>query len=127
MAGNDHTLTEAHVEQFWAAMDLWQERLGLLDWRIVKSSVRAKNAMAEMRSFSWPQRQVTCRVGLNWKSCAPTPVAIEQTAVHELLHVLLKPLVEVARNDGCEEDIMNAEHAVINVLERLLVPDRGAQ
>lgn len=118
----DHVLTDADVERFWEALSKWQAKLGLLDWRIVRSPRRAKNAMAEMVNPSWVQRQVTCRVGLNWKSCQPTPANIEATAVHELLHVMLKPLIELARNDASEDDLMNAQHAVINVLERLLVP-----
>jgi hypothetical protein len=48
---------------------------------------------------------------------------LEQTAVHELLHVLLYPLIEAAKSaQTSDEDLRSIEHGVINALERLLVP-----
>jgi hypothetical protein len=118
----DNCLTPDDAEEFWAALSRWQGELSLTGWRITPSPTPSKY-MAEMAKWDWKQRQVSCRLGLNWKATPVTHAAIEQTAVHELLHVLLYPLIETVRANGAAEDILAAEHAVINTLERLLVPD----
>lgn len=116
-------LTPDDVAKFGELLRAWQGKLGLQDWRIVLSPLPAKKSMAEMDKWDWPQRQVTCRVGLDWKSTPVTDGTIEQTAVHELLHVLLYPLIEAARNPHTDEgELRSIEHGIINLMERLLVP-----
>lgn len=117
-----NVLTPDDAEAFWNALSRWQGELSLTDWRITQSP-KPSCYMADMHRWDWKQRQVSCRLGLNWKSSPITDVSIEQTAVHELLHVLLYPLIETVRGNSSPDDIASAEHAVINVLERLLVPD----
>lgn len=117
-----NVLTPDDVEAFHEALKAWQVRLGLQDWRICFSPIRAKKAMAEMDKWSWEQRQVTCRVGLDWKSSPINAMTIGQTAAHELLHVLLYELIEAAKKNASDEDLRSIEHRVINTLERLLVP-----
>lgn len=122
-AGVAHNvLTPDDAEAFWNALSRWQGELSLTDWRITQSPLPSRY-MAEMNKWDWKQRQVSCRLGLNWRSSPITPATIEQTAVHELLHVLLYPLIETVRGNASPDDIASAEHAVINTLERLLVPD----
>jgi hypothetical protein len=119
------TMTDADIEAFRKALDTWQERMGLKDWRIVFSPKRAKNVMAQMDKWNWSQRQVTCRIGLDWMATPVTEVTITQTAVHELLHVLLYELIQSARNPSItDDDLASIEHRVINTLEVLLVPGR---
>ncbi len=122
-----NTLTPDDVEEFGRYLRIWQAKLGLMGWRIVQSPVPAKKSMAEMDKWDWAQRQVTCRVGLDWKSTPVTPGTIEQTAVHELLHVLLYPLIEAAKSaQTSEDDLRSIEHSIVNALERLLVPNGEA-
>lgn len=119
-----NTLTPDDVAEFGKHLREWQGKLGLMGWRIVQSPIPAKKSMAEMDKWDWPQRQVTCRVGLDWKSTPVTSGTLEQTAVHELLHVLLYELKQTAQEPGIsDEDLRSIEHGVINALERLLVPD----
>ena len=116
-------LTPDDVTRFGELLRGWQAKLGLQDWRIVLSPIPAKKSMAEMDKWDWPQRQVTCRVGLDWKSTPVTEGTLEQTAVHELFHVLLYQLIEAARNpQTSDEDLRSIEHSIINKMERLLVP-----
>ncbi len=116
-------LTPDDVSRFGELLRAWQAKLGLQDWRIVLSPIPAKKSMAEMDKWDWPQRQVTCRVGLDWKSTPVTEGTLEQTAVHELFHVLLYQLIEAARNpQTSDEDLRSIEHSIINKMERLLVP-----
>lgn len=120
----DHLTTPDDAVEFESYLREWQIRLGLQDWRIVMSPVPAKGSMAEMDKWNWPQRQVTCRFGNNWKATPVTPHSLEQTAVHELLHVLLYELIEVAKNNQVSpDDLMSAQHRVINALEGLLVQE----
>ena len=100
----------------------WQERFALTDWRLTVSERRARRkVMAEVAAQDLEQRMVTIRLG---KSFAPHPVnddTLNQTACHEMLHVLLHELIETAKKDPEDEDVLrSAEHRVINVLERLL-------
>jgi hypothetical protein len=123
-----YELQPEHVEHFWSTLFAWQQRLSLMDWRITRSRREpAGRTLSEMRDWDMPQRQVSCRLKRNWFDQEPTEVAIEQTAVHEDLHVLLAPLIELCKKPGVTDDeIAEAEHAVINRLEKLLVPgDEG--
>lgn len=124
----DHLTTPDDALEFERYIRAWQVRLGLQDWRIVMSPKPARGSMAEMDKWDWAQRQVSCRFGNNWKATPVTPHSLEQTAVHELLHVLLYELIEVAKNtSGSPDDLMAAQHRVINVLEGLLVPEPEAR
>jgi hypothetical protein len=119
----DHYTTPDDAAQFWAYLDKWQAKLGLGDWRITKSPKPAVNALAQMEKFDWEQRMVTCRFGNNWKKTPITAGNLEQTAVHELLHVLLYELIEASKYGGTQQhDLGSVEHGVINRLERVLVP-----
>jgi hypothetical protein len=117
------TLTPDDVAEFGRHLREWQVQLGLQDWRIVFSPKEAKGCMASMSDWDWRQRQVTCRLGFDWKATPITTLTKKQTAVHELLHVLLYELITTAQQPGVsEETIASIEHRVINTLERLLVP-----
>lgn len=119
-----YELTREHVEFFWQCLFAWQQRLGLTDWRITRSDMPPNGkTLCEVRDWDFPQRQVSCRLNTNWFTQEPTETAIEQTAVHELLHVLLADVIEYGFTAGAERDSMRTiEHAAINRLERLLVP-----
>ena len=65
----------------------WQVILNLCDWRIEKGQKSAKNAMASVE-FHSPARLATYRLG-DFGSTPITETSLEQTAVHELLHVVL--------------------------------------
>lgn len=117
-------LTPDDALEFERHLRRWQQKLGLSDWRIVLSPKPAKRVMAQMTNWDWQQRQVTCRLGPDWKSTPVNDFTIEQTAVHELLHVLLYELIEAAKNNQISvTDLGSVEHRVINVLEGLLVPE----
>jgi hypothetical protein len=124
-----HTVSDAHAKEYWRYLRIWQQKLGLTDWRITQGP-DDKNAsfMAAMSKWDWVQRQVMATLGRKWKSSPVTPHTLEQTAVHELLHVALYELIETARKPGVsDEDLASIEHAVINKLEVLLVPGAGQQ
>lgn len=117
--------TEQQAAEFAGYVRAWQAKLGLIDWRINVTSKRAKSCMAQMFKWDLGQRQVVCQLGDAWREAPPDSNALEQTAVHELLHVLLHELIETAKTPGVtDEAIASIEHRVINVLEPLLVPTK---
>jgi hypothetical protein len=121
---DDHHLTDKQKKFFWSCLFAWQERLGLTDWRITKSNKKpVGKVLCTMQDWDIPQRQVSCRLSPNWFNQEPLDSTIEKTAVHELLHVMLADLIEAARKPGAtDEDLHAYEHAIINRLEKLLVP-----
>lgn len=99
---------------FYAYCQKWQVLLGLMDWRIVLIDRLAKEAMACV-TFDDDARMAVLRLG-DWGAHTITDEALESTAIHELLHILLHDLV--VDNKGEASGML--EHRVINVLEKLL-------
>jgi hypothetical protein len=106
-------------------MRKWQAELNLADWRIVPRRGRAKGVMADV-TRELEHRLAGYRLGDTFGNVPVTAHALESTALHEVLHVLLHELVELAKDPVTSEAaLMSAEHRVINVLERKLLPDEA--
>jgi len=100
----------------------WQQVLNLGDWRIEKGLKPAKNAMASVE-FNDGARLATYRLG-DFGAEKITPESLDQTALHELLHVFLHDLMTVAQDPKSSQDEIEAqEHRVVNLLEKLLSKD----
>ena len=100
----------------------WQEILNLGDWRIEKGMKPAKQAMASVE-FNDGARLAVYRLG-DFGAEKITRVSLENTALHELLHVFLHDLLTVAQDPkSSQDDIDKQEHRVINLLERVLSKD----
>jgi hypothetical protein len=119
-------VTDADVEYFDRAVVKWQALLNLRDWRIVRESARDLKHMASLTGVEHPHKLARYRVGVDFKSAAVTPQSLESTALHELLHLLLRPMLDVAMAEGDHNDsVMEYEHAVIVILEQLLMAAYG--
>ena len=100
----------------------WQEILNLGDWRSEKGMKPAKQAMASVE-FNDGARLAVYRLG-DFGAEKITRVSLENTALHELLHVFLHDLLTVAQDPkSSQDDIDKQEHRVINLLERVLSKD----
>jgi hypothetical protein len=107
---------------FAQSVKKWQQVLSLGDWRIEKGSKPAKAAMASVE-FNASARLATYRLG-DFGPEKITPESLDQTALHELLHVFLHDLMTVAQDPKSSQDeIEMQEHRVINLLENLLTRD----
>lgn len=111
-------LTPEHCAVFDRYVAKWQKILNLSDWRIERAGQRAKKNMAEV-IFDNGARLASYRIGLTFGPTEATLAALEATALHELLHVLLHDLIEAE-----PAALEGAEHRVINVLEKLLIKGR---
>jgi hypothetical protein len=114
--------TTEDAKLFAQSVRKWQQVLSLGDWRIEKGIKPAKSAMASVE-FNTSARLATYRLG-DFGSEKITPESLDQTALHELLHVFLHDLMTVAQDPKSSEDeIEMQEHRVINLLEKLLSKD----
>ena len=110
--------TPADALLFDAFIAKWQSKFSLGDWRIERGNKPAKNAMASVE-FNPPARLCVYKLG-DFGAEAVTPASLEATVIHELLHVLLFDLIQTASGKSTDEELEAAEHAVVNVLEKLL-------
>jgi hypothetical protein len=118
--------TPQDVAVFAQSVKKWQKVLSLGDWRIEKGSKPAKAAMASVE-FNASARLATYRLG-DFGAEKITQESLDQTALHELLHVFLHDLVTVAQEPKSSQDeIEMQEHRVINLLEKLLSRDSNGQ
>ena len=117
-----HLTGPEHVAKFKAYLELWQDRLNLKDWRIEQHRSKAERGALAQIQRSYPDRLAAWRLGVDWGAIEPTDHELESTAVHELLHVLICEVVELAQKKADDDILMAAEHRIVNSLERLLVP-----
>ena len=118
--------TPEDVQVFAQSVRKWQQVLSLGDWRIEKGSKPAKAAMASVE-FNTPARLATYRLG-DFGAEKITPESLDQTALHELLHVFLHDLMTVAQDPKSSQDeVEMQEHRVINLLEKLLSKDSNGR
>jgi hypothetical protein len=114
--------TPKDAEIFAQSVQKWQQVLSLGDWRIERGLKPAKQAMASVE-FNEGARLATYRLG-DFGAEKITPESLDQTALHELLHVLLHDLMSTAQDPKSSQDEIEAqEHRVINLLEKLLSRD----
>lgn len=114
--------TPEDAQLFAQSVRKWQQVLSLGDWRIEKGIKPAKAAMASVE-FTPAARLAVYRLG-DFGAEKITPESIDQTALHELLHVFLHDLMTVAQDPKSSQDeIEMQEHRVINLLEKLLSKD----
>jgi hypothetical protein len=118
----DNLVSDEHVAAFEEYVAKWRNLLNLRDWRIVRESRRDKRFMASVVSVEHEHKLAKYRVGVSFKSHPVTPYSLESTALHELLHILLRPLIDTAINEGehCV-GVAETEHEVIIILEELLM------
>lgn len=110
-----------HLLAFDRYLVKWQALLGLTDWRIVRSPKPTKN-MADVE-IHHKDRLARIRVGADFGAATPvTPASIENTVVHELLHVALCELVHRTAYGITDDDAFaSAEHRVVNMMAALLL------
>lgn len=114
-----------HVEKFRSFVLLWQDRLNLKNWRIIQSSKKASRGnMAEIARTYVSDHLASWQIGEDFGALPVDDYNIEQAAVHELCHVLLAPLIKLAKDGASADHIAAEEHSVIITLVDLLVPKK---
>lgn len=111
-------LTEEQDAEFDLHIRAWQDKLGLNDWRIERGKGNSVGAMSKVKCH-YQDRLAVYRTG-NWSGVVTTE-ALESTAIHELLHVLLAELTYVVAAEASSDIQYSVEHRIVNTLEKLLV------
>jgi len=105
----------------------WIDRLGLSDWEIsvCKDELSREDESVSHRAYmNWTQHKAR----LVWNAAYRTPVdhtaqpSESRDALHEVLHVLLNPMLQMAasRGDADCKEVDALEHAVINRLLKVM-------
>lgn len=117
-------LSTSDTDAFMLFMEQWQERLNMLDWRIVRATKpAAKSNMAQINRMDLAARLATYAIGQDFGAVPVTGQSVEEIACHESLHVFLHELIETARDPASsQETLEGVEHRIIHVLVNLLVP-----
>lgn len=115
----EHPITDAQATEFVALMKEWQRRLHLMSWRIVRGRRRPHNDIANVSIYP-EHRMVRYEIGRQWGD-DPGPNGVEEAVVHELMHVVLSPVIDATIKAGkYDETVIGEEHAVITVFEKML-------
>lgn len=115
---SEYQITQEHRSKFAFSLERWQGELNLSDWRIrLQEKPAKKTVMAEV-DIDLEARVAKVFISTHWK-VEPTDRELDDTALHELLHIMLKPLLEVSKGKS-EIIIGSVEHSIINTLERIL-------
>ena len=111
----------AHRKQFEQLLEYWQGVLGLADWRIALSDIPAKGGvMGEVAKFDLEQRTAKIRIGTDFSETEVNERSLSELALHEMLHIFMYEFKEFCRTNDNADDILSAEHRIINVLETIL-------
>lgn len=115
-------VTAEHRKYFAQRLKHWQTELGLTDWRIHLSKVKAPAyALAIVWKCDLGARLASLRLCENFGVGAEVTLEeLDRLALHELLHVFLARLLNTYITSQEDEEKEGAEHSVINALVHVL-------
>lgn len=113
--------TEEHFELFKTAVEEWCRRLHIDGWHIYFAHDELDGNYAQVAT-SATNRVATITLSTVWDDLyKPTLETIDETAKHEVVHILLAPLRELALNRFATEDqIEAAEEELSRRIDQLI-------
>jgi hypothetical protein len=115
-------VSDEDLDKFDHFMEKWRTLLNLRNWRVLRAKKREVKNMAALLSVEHEHKLARYSVGLDFGSSKVTDESLESTALHEMLHLLLRPLLDTAMAETEHNDtVLEEEHSVIIVLEQLLL------
>lgn len=100
----------------------WQNKLGIINWAVHFDHKSLEDVYAKT---AWKTQDMMAVVQLNttWDKLRPkNNKELDRLALHEMMHVLLAPLVSEAEWRYASQDgIDTAEHSIVRSLENILV------
>lgn len=113
--------TKADFELFQGYCEGALTKLGLIEWTVFYDHAKTEGAYA---STAWKLSGMTARITLctDWDELRPKGVTeLKKLALHEVMHILMAPLVAEAEDRYANETaIQTAEHSIIRRLENIL-------
>ena len=117
-------LTAKHFKKFVGFCEKWKKKLGLMDWRITydfksPSDIEALEGNQAVVYMQLAGMIATVILNRDWHDA--TMSDIEQCAYHEMLEILLDPLVKLTgeRYNVNESAIECEKHRIIRTFENL--------
>jgi len=121
-------VSDEQVAEFDMYIEKWREKLNLRDWRVVRANKRDTTCMASLLSVEPEHKLARYSVGLHFGVCEVTSESLESTAIHEMLHLRLRSLMDACIDERGHTHIVNEkEHEVVVVLEELLMRAYGGE
>jgi hypothetical protein len=111
-------LTAEQETEFDGYMKKWQDRLNLNNWRVERSKKRARAGVMAQVSISVADRLAAYRTG---KFDDSSSRELDSTALHESVHILLAPYKAACMSNAGEDAVMSEEHAIVVLMEKLLL------
>jgi hypothetical protein len=113
--------TKKHFRVFKSECAYWIRTFGLIDWEVYYFHENNSD-----NDRAWLTQKVVGRVcglflGKNWGSIKPTKRLVRLAAFHEVCELLLTRLdIEAKFRFALEDNVNEARHAVIRVLEKVI-------
>ena len=115
----EYRTTDKHFEYFKERCEFWLYYLGLKSWRVYYKHAPGGEFLATC-STNYAGRFATIRLYKLW-NIEPTDKALNESALHECLEILLSPLWGQAAGRAWDRDEYEKDHhAVIRVLEKVI-------
>jgi hypothetical protein len=109
------------VDKFYTFARKWQDLLGLGRWRVATSAKRSAHMAEVVFDNDSSNRLARLLVGKHFGNAPVDDETLEMTAIHEMLHILLKDYKRACVEQPYDETSqMEKEHEIVNVLEKLL-------
>jgi hypothetical protein len=121
-----HPVSDADAVVFHEHVEKWRALLNLRDWRIERSGKRDRRNMASVVAIEHEHKLAKYSLGLSFGGTPVTSHSLEHVAAHELLHVVLAPLIKAVADFGADsEEVAEREHAVIVLFTEMLMHAYG--
>lgn len=120
--------TKTDFEKFQKYCAKWRLKLGLQDWALFYEHFDLEDAYGRTY-WRTADHAATVQFCKKWDQMRPlSDRELERLAVHELLHVVMAPLMSEAEyRYSTEEAIQANEHSIARLLEEVLMGENDAQ
>jgi len=114
-----YKLTNKDFEYFKNKCGYWQNKLSLNTWEIDYYFTSEEGNMAEC-STNYEGRKASIGLAKKWQTSI-SKKELDRTALHEILELLLAPLMSLAQaRVWSQDDYIKENHMVIRILEKML-------
>jgi len=105
--------------RFRAAAEHWIEVFGLFDWDLEFLHEKLENKYASVH-YDYATRKASLVLSTSFGKWPITEERIQDSALHEVLHLLLADLSGFAEAAAAERRVTEAEHIIINRIKAAL-------
>jgi len=111
--------TPEHFEIFKKEALRWIDIFGLKNWEVFFDHEKREKARADV-GLKFIDKQASICLSTIWKDLKPDVYYLKRSAFHEDCEILLARMDMMARNGARPDEIDEARHEVIKVLENIL-------